>query len=92
MRYLKQIALSLPLIFVGIHAGAQTLLSNIPYVDNGHERHVLDIYTPENTSSGKLPVMFWIHGGGWQAGDKSDVSERLLHFKGIKKGVSAIST
>jgi arylformamidase len=52
---------------------AQSMLADVPYVDNGHQRHVLDIYTPEKPTSEKLPVMFWIHGGGWQVGDKSDV-------------------
>jgi arylformamidase len=55
-------------------AHAQKLTSNIPYVENGHERHVLDIYTPDKASEKPLPVMFWIHGGGWQAGDKGDVA------------------
>lgn len=55
-------------------AQAQKLKSDIPYVKDGHERHVLDIYTPEKKSDKSLPVMFWIHGGGWAAGDKSDVA------------------
>jgi carboxylesterase type B len=37
--------------------------SNQPYIENGHERHVLDIYAPPNASN--LPVLFWIHGGGF---------------------------
>ncbi|MBN2326600.1 MAG: alpha/beta hydrolase [Candidatus Omnitrophica bacterium] len=53
---------------------AQKLTSNIPYVENGGERQVLDIYTPEKAVDERLPVMFWIHGGGWQTGDKSDVA------------------
>ena len=52
---------------------AQKLTADIPYVENGHERHVLDIYTPEKATDKSLPVMFWIHGGGWQHGDKTDV-------------------
>src|SRR5688572_16529419 len=44
-------------------ANGQNLSANIPYVDPGHERNVLDIYTPENAKN--LPVVFWIHGGGW---------------------------
>jgi arylformamidase len=43
-------------------------------VENGHKRHVLDIYTPQDQAEKSLPVMFWIHGGGWQTGDKSDVA------------------
>ncbi|MBM3796920.1 MAG: alpha/beta hydrolase [Acidobacteria bacterium] len=64
-----------PLLFVRGGAVAQKLTPHVRYVENGHKRHVLDIYTPEKPAAGKsLPVMFWIHGGGWQAGDKSDVA------------------
>lgn len=55
-------------------AFGQTLHADIPYVSGGHERQVLDVYTPEKKADAKLPVMFWIHGGGWQVGDKSDVA------------------
>ncbi len=52
---------------------AQKVTKDIPYGESGHARHVLDIYTSEEASDQPLPVMFWIHGGGWQVGDKSDV-------------------
>ena len=52
----------------------QKKTANIPYVKNGHERQVLDIYTPAKPAGKALPVMFWIHGGGWVVGDKSDVA------------------
>jgi acetyl esterase/lipase len=68
------VACVLPLVFACNVAMAQQLKSDLPYVENGHERHVLDIYTPEQSTDKKLPVMFWIHGGGWQVGDKSDVA------------------
>lgn len=55
-------------------AEAQKLTPDIPYVHDGHARQVLDIYTPEMKTNSSLPVMFWIHGGGWQTGDKGDVS------------------
>ena len=63
-----------PFLLLSNGATAQRLAHDIPYVENGHKRHVLDIYTPENRPGKSLPVMFWIHGGGWQAGDKSDVA------------------
>ena len=50
---------------------AQNLKSNIPYANPAHERQVLDIYLPDNAKD--LPVVFWIHGGGWQTGDKTSV-------------------
>lgn len=53
---------------------AQEKKSDVPYVDDGHARHLLDIYSPSPNRRGKRPVLFWIHGGGWQAGDKSQVA------------------
>src|SRR4029453_3282551 len=50
---------------------AQSLKSDIPYANPPQDRLVLDIYAPDGAKN--LPVVFWIHGGGWQAGDKKDV-------------------
>jgi acetyl esterase/lipase len=63
-------------------AMAQEMKRSIPYVENGHARHVLDIYSPVNAKN--LPVVFWIHGGGWQTGDKANVQEKPAWF--TKKG------
>jgi acetyl esterase/lipase len=65
--------LALSLLFLSNLALAQKLKADIPYAEPGHERQVLDVYTPVESTKKHLPVMFWIHGGGWQAGDKSDV-------------------
>lgn len=62
------------LFFLSGGATAQKLTPDIPYIENGHKRHVLDIYSPESPAGRSLPVLFWIHGGGWQTGDKSDVA------------------
>ncbi len=43
---------------------------DIPYVTGGHERQKLDLYLP--MSEGKLPLIIWIHGGAWQAGNKEN--------------------
>jgi acetyl esterase/lipase len=42
--------------------------ANIAYADG--ERKKLDIYRPEDTSGGPAPVVMFIYGGGWRAGDK----------------------
>ncbi|MEW6307010.1 MAG: prolyl oligopeptidase family serine peptidase [Verrucomicrobiota bacterium] len=42
---------------------------DLEYVANGHERHKLDLYVPEK-ADGPLPLLIWIHGGGWQNGSK----------------------
>lgn len=46
--------------------------ANIPYVKNGHYRQVLDLYLPKghSTKNKPLPLVIWIHGGGWQKGSK----------------------
>jgi acetyl esterase/lipase len=59
-------------------ARAQDVKRNIPYADPAHERQVLDIYSPPNAKN--LPVVFWIHGGGWESGDKSDVQIKPQAF------------
>src|SRR5215470_16338668 len=69
-------------------ASAQDSLKNVPYVNGGHERQVLDIYSPPNAKN--LPVVFWIHGGGWQTGDKSDVQIKPQVF--MDKGFVFVST
>ena len=57
---------------------AQETTRNIPYATPGHERQVLDVVTPRGAS--KAPVVFWIHGGGWQTGDKSSVQIKPQSF------------
>jgi acetyl esterase/lipase len=46
-------------------------LRDVPYVEGGHERNRLDLYLPE-TANGHLPLIVWIHGGGWQGGSKEN--------------------
>jgi arylformamidase len=59
---------------------AQDVKRNIPYADSAHERQVLDIYSPGAAKN--LPVVFWIHGGGWQTGDKTSVQIKPQVFVG----------
>ena len=59
-------------------AKAQDVKRDIPYADPPHERQVLDVYSPHNAHG--LPVVFWIHGGGWQGGDKTDVQVKPRAF------------
>ena len=44
-------------------------LRDLEYVPGGHERQKLDLYLPE-MASGPLPVIVWVHGGGWYEGNK----------------------
>jgi len=69
-------------------AEAQNLKSNIPYADPADQRQVLDIYAPDGAKD--LPVVFWIHGGGWQTGDKTDVQIKPRVF--AERGFVFVST
>ena len=44
---------------------------DVPYAGTDNRRQRLDIYLPKKPRSKKLPVVVFIHGGGWQAGDKT---------------------
>jgi acetyl esterase/lipase len=59
------------------NAYAQRVTRGIPYA-TAHERQVLDVYAPEGAKN--LPVVFWIHGGGWQAGNKNMVGVKPKAF------------
>jgi arylformamidase len=69
-------------------AHAQNVLRNVPYAESPHERQVLDIHRPPGAAG--LPVVFWIHGGGWQTGDKSEVQEKPAAF--TKRGFVFVAT
>ena len=69
-------------------AHAQDVKRNIPYADPPQERQVLDVYSPSDAKN--LPVVFWIHGGGWQTGDKTSVQIKPKAF--VDKGFVFVST
>ena len=68
-------------------AGLKSKL-DVPYVESADVRQKVDVYWPEGAKN--LPVVFWIHGGGWQAGDKSSVQLKPQAF--VEKGFVFVST
>jgi arylformamidase len=69
-------------------ARAQNIKRDIPYADPADPKQVLDVYAPSNAKG--LPVVFWIHGGGWETGDKSEVKAKPQAF--MDKGFVFVST
>ncbi len=57
-------------------------LLNVPY--GTHPRQVLDFYQAK--SDKPTPVVFYIHGGGWQGGDKKTNPKAFLD-----KGISVVA-
>lgn len=58
-------------------------LRNLDYAGQGNSRQKLDLYLPEKPADKPLPLIAYIHGGGWEGGDKSDTG---LLFELIKSG------
>lgn len=60
---------------------------DLAYAEPKNERQTLDVYAP---AEGKNhPVVVWIHGGGWQRGDKSEVQKKPQAF--VDKGFVFVS-
>src|SRR5881296_1605883 len=72
-------------------ASAQTKLNvtrDLPYAEPADPRQKVDIHVPEGAKN--LPVVFWIHGGGWQTGDRTNVQFKPQAF--VDKGFVFVST
>lgn len=53
---------------------------DLAYVENGHERQKLDLRLPRDPKG--APVVLWIHGGGWLAGNKENPPIAALTTQG----------
>jgi acetyl esterase/lipase len=60
---------------------------DLPYTEPKNEWQTLDVYTP--TEGKDHPVVVWIHGGGWQAGDKTEVQTKPQVF--VDRGMVFVS-
>lgn len=69
-------------------AAEPKIYRDLPYAQPQQERQVLDIYAPPEGKD--HPVVFWIHGGGWQTGDKTSVQQKPQAF--VDKGFVFVST
>ena len=56
------------------------LIENIPYADTDNPRQMLDLLLPSERGDKSLPVVVFIHGGGWRNGDKVRGRNRIEPF------------
>jgi acetyl esterase/lipase len=47
------------------------LEADLQYVPDGDSSQRLDLYLPDTPTAKPLPLIVWIHGGGWSAGSKA---------------------
>jgi acetyl esterase/lipase len=89
-RVLATIALLLAAL--PLRAGEPIALQDLPY--GTHPRQVLDFFQAK--SDKPTPVVFYIHGGGWQAGNKTidpkpflekGISLVAIHYRFVQQGV-----
>jgi arylformamidase len=71
-------------LLFGVAAGqtAPRIERDIAYAQPRNERQLLDVYAPPNASA--LPVVVWVHGGGWMRGGKNEVDHKPSAF--VEKG------
>ncbi len=62
--------------------------ANLPYAAPTNPRQMVDVYAPAGAKN--LPVVFWIHGGGWQGGDRTAIQIKPRAF--VEKGLVFVST
>lgn len=75
-------------LVVAAASPGQEVVRDIPYAEPAEARQVLDVHKP--AAAARLPVVFWIHGGGWQQGDKADVQAKPKFF--TDRGCVFVST
>lgn len=56
---------------------------DLEYTSRGEQRMLLDLYLPEKRSDKPLPVVVWVHGGGWNAGSKDRCPATFLAAEGF---------
>jgi acetyl esterase/lipase len=71
-------SLAFLLLAVPVIAAALQTHRDLPYAATDNPRQRLDVYAPAEGSG--HPIVFWIHGGGWQGGDKSEVDAKPQAF------------
>ncbi|HYW80468.1 MAG TPA: alpha/beta hydrolase [Thermoguttaceae bacterium] len=81
---MKRIIALIPLLFVTLVCRADEPKQLIDVAYGNHPRQVLDLY--QANSDTPTPVVFYIHGGGWQNGDKKTNPNAFL-----AKGISVVA-
>ena len=71
------------------------VIDNLSYTNSGNKRHHLDLFIPQerkklnshpSTELNVLPLVVWIHGGGWQHGNKESARNPARLPKLIETG------
>jgi acetyl esterase/lipase len=65
---------------------------DLAYVPDGDPRQVLDLYVPSRAGCDPVPLVVWVHGGGWRTGDKrSAIEEKVTHWTDAGWAVASVN-
>src|SRR5580704_4054303 len=64
-------------------------ITNLPYVTGGGPQQQIDLYIPTNGNGG--PLVVYVHGGGWEHGDKAGDSVNPNNLQWLWKGYAMAS-
>ena len=75
------VLIGLPVLLGDQQAGGtatQQVHRDQAYAEPRNERQMLDVFAPAGAKN--RPIVFWIHGGGWQKGDKKEMHAKPQAF------------
>ena len=55
--------------YINVFPKGTVIHENVPYNNDTDPRHLLDLYLPAS-AKGKVPLVIFVHGGGWISNDK----------------------
>jgi acetyl esterase/lipase len=67
------------------------ITANIHYCNTSDSGQTLDLYRPKDSGDSVLPLVVYIHGGGWRHGDKNNPLLATYAPVFIKKNVAVVS-
>lgn len=65
------------------------LIAGIPYTWDGHPKHILDILRLKDPPNDPMPVIVWIHGGGFRGGKTNQGYRHIMRF--VRRGYLGVS-
>lgn len=65
---------------------------DLAYVTGGDPRQVLDLYVPPRAGCDPVPLVVWVHGGGWRTGDKGHaIDAKVAHWNEAGWAVASLN-
>jgi acetyl esterase/lipase len=77
-------ALCVPSVSAQVREPSFTVVSDVQYCTGGGKPLLMDVFIPKRRNAAPTPAVLWIHGGGWERGDKNGNSgAQLLAAEGF---------